>query len=196
MAIKPFVAKNLKINSTEISNDRDLSPSINFSNKITGSYPDDGFKVGYDSDDCKAFIRIDECAGFKIHIEHKDRFVISKKGNIGIGMEPNNSLFSLGGSLSLHYKGIDTDFYTINKKDCIIGVKEVKKNRVEIVLPNSENVKGRILTVKDEHGHASQYPITIRTDTPSLIDNKTEIYVRADYGSITLYCNGSDWFKI
>ena len=70
MAKKPFVAHRLKINTTEISNDRDLSPSINFSNKITGTYPNDGFKVGYDSDDCKAFIHIDECAGFKIHIHH------------------------------------------------------------------------------------------------------------------------------
>ena len=196
MATKPFVTRKLKINTTEVSNDRDLSPSINFSNKITGTYPDDGFKVGYDSDDCKAFIQVDECAGFKIHIHHKDRFIISDKGNIGIGMNPSNCLMHIGGSLGLSYKGIDDRLYTIQRKDCIIGVEKVKHNNVEIMIPNSENIRGRILTVKDEEGQASQYPIRIRADAPSSIDNKFEIDIREDYGSLTIYCNGSDWFKI
>jgi len=193
---KPFAAHRLKINTTEISNDRDLSPSINFSNKITGTHPNDGFKVGYDSDDCKAFIHIDECAGFKIHIHHKDRFVISDKGNIGIDREPSNCTLHIGGSLGMSYKGIDDRLYTIERKDCIIGVEKVKHNNVEIMIPNSENTKGRILIIKDEEGQASQYPIRIRADAPSSIDNKFEIDIREDYGSLTIYCNGSDWFKI
>ena len=196
MATKPFVARKLKINSTEISSDRDLSPSINFSNKITGSYPDDGFKIGYDSDDCNAFIHVDECAGFKINIHHKDRFVISDKGNIGIGRQPSNCLLHVGGSLGLQYIGIEDSLYTIGRKDCIIGIEKVKHNKVEIMIPNSENIKGRVLIIKDEEGQASQYPIRIRADAPSSINNKFEVEIREDYGSLTIYCNGDDWFKI
>jgi hypothetical protein len=196
MAKKPFVARNLKINTTEISSDRDLSPSINFSNKITGSYPDDGFKVGYDSDDCKAFIHIDECAGFKIHIHHKDRFVISDKGNIGIGRQPSNCLLHVGGSLGLQYKGIEDSLYTIGIKDCIIGVEKVKHNKVEILIPNSQNTKGRVLIIKDEEGQASQYPIVVKATSPATINKKIAMTIQDDYGSLTIYCNGSNWFKI
>ena len=196
MAKKPFVARNLRINTTEISSDRDLSPSINFSNKITGSYPDDGFKVGYDSDDCKAYIHIDECAGFKIHIHHKDRFVISDKGNVGIGREPSNCQLHVGGSFGLYYKGIEDVVYTIGRADCIIGVKRVKDQKVEIIIPTEESIKGRVLTIKDEEGQASQYPITVKTTRPATINKKIAMTIQDDYGSLTIYCNGSNWFKI
>ena len=96
----------------------------------------------------------------------------------------------------MNYRGIDDSLYTIDGKDCIIGVEKVKHNNVEIMIPNSENIKGRVLIIKDEEGQASQYPIRIRADAPNSIDNKFEIDIREDYGSLTIYCNGSDWFKI
>jgi hypothetical protein len=96
----------------------------------------------------------------------------------------------------LQYKGIENSLYTIGIKDCIIGVEKVKHNKVEILIPNSQNTKGRVLIIKDEEGQASQYPIRIRAEAPSSINNKFEVNIQEDYGSLTVYCNGSDWFRI
>ena len=71
-----------------------------------------------------------------------------------------------------------------------------KGAKVEIIIPTEESIRGRVLTIKDEEGQASQYPITVKTTRPATINKRIAMTIQDDYGSLTIYCNGSNWFKI
>jgi hypothetical protein len=55
---------------------------------------------------------------------------------------------------------------------------------------------GRRWTIKDESGSAGTYAITVSTEGAETIDGAATISINSNYGSVTLYSNGSNLFII
>lgn len=54
---------------------------------------------------------------------------------------------------------------------------------------------GRTITIVDESGHAGDFPITIDPSGTEKIDGVLTTVILDDFGSITLHCDGSNWFS-
>lgn len=57
-------------------------------------------------------------------------------------------------------------------------------------------VSGRMFIVKDAAGSAATFPITISTEGAETIDGAATISINSNYGSVTLYSNGSNLFVV
>jgi len=57
-------------------------------------------------------------------------------------------------------------------------------------------VAGKTVTIKDESGRASIYPIYIVPSTGEVIDNSTQIQLAINYGSLTMMRKNNNWWII
>jgi hypothetical protein len=65
-----------------------------------------------------------------------------------------------------------------------------------ITLDTDELVSGRMLVIKDTAGGAATFPITISTEGAEKIDGQDTYVINVNYGSVTLYSNGTHWFVV
>ena len=78
--------------------------------------------------------------------------------------------------------------------ETIIAVTNTDAPRT-ITIDSDEVGAGRILIVKDESGGAAANNITIATEATEKIDGQDTKVINTAYGSVSLYCNGADWFS-
>ncbi len=91
---------------------------------------------------------------------------------------------------------INGSTYTVLEKDNIIHSTYSATGAQTITIPTAQLVSGRIITIKDAGGNASVNNITIGTQGTEKIDGSDTAVINSNYGVITLYSNGSNWFKI
>ena len=86
--------------------------------------------------------------------------------------------------------------YTVLESDNIIHSTYSVTGAQTITIPTAQLVSGRIITIKDAGGNANTNNITIGTEGDEKIDGSDTAVINSNYGVITLYSNGSNWFKI
>jgi len=91
---------------------------------------------------------------------------------------------------------VNISAYTILEKDNIIHSTYSATEAQTITIPTAQLVSGRIIVIKDAGGNASVKNITVGTEGDEKIDGSDTAVINSNYGVITLYSNGSNWFKI
>lgn len=84
--------------------------------------------------------------------------------------------------------------YIIQNTDDIIGVTSTAAPRT-MTLPNSGLVTGKSWTIKDESGGAATNNITISGNGAN-IDGSPTFAINTNYGAVTIYYNGSNFFIV
>jgi hypothetical protein len=79
--------------------------------------------------------------------------------------------------------------------DYIIGVTSTAAART-ITLPTAVNVTGRVYIVKDESGGAATNNITVDCTGGQTINGAATNVINTNYGSVTVYSDGANWFTI
>jgi len=85
--------------------------------------------------------------------------------------------------------------YTTVMTDVIVGVTSTS-SAWTITLETDTVTAGRIVIIKDESGAAGTNNITIATEASETIDGAATLVISTNYGSATLYSDGTDWFVI
>lgn len=115
------------------------------------------------------------------------------KGATNIGFR-NAALTQLNGGLAIP-RTTKTANYTTVATDTIVAYTTLAASRVVTLLAAATAGDGFILLVKDESGSASgSVTITVDGNGSETIDGALTKVINAAYGSISLYCNGSNWF--
>ena len=91
---------------------------------------------------------------------------------------------------------VNISAYTILEKDNIIHSTYSATGAQTITIPTAQLVSGRIIVVKDAGGNAGTNNITIETEGAETIDGEANHIINSNYGSVTLYSNGTAWFII
>jgi hypothetical protein len=63
-----------------------------------------------------------------------------------------------------------------------------------LTLPTAQVISGRVIHIKDAGGNAGSNNITIDTEGSETIDGAATLVLSANYESVSLYCDGSNWF--
>ena len=63
-----------------------------------------------------------------------------------------------------------------------------------LTLPTAQVTAGRIIHIKDTGGGASTYNITVDTEGAETIDGAATAVITSNYSSISLFCDGTNWF--
>ena len=93
------------------------------------------------------------------------------------------------------FKEINEPNYSIQSFDEMIGVKYTTQGTGTITLPKIEEVGLRCYTVTDIGGNASEFPISIQTETGDKIENGTTRFISTDFGSLTVFNDGeTGWY--
>jgi len=100
----------------------------------------------------------------------------------------------LAGSLGLTRRAVSADTNSADT-DVIIAVTSTAAART-ITLRTADTVGRRTYIIKDESGGAAANNITVATEGAQLIDGAATYVIATNYGSVTLYSNGSNWFTI
>lgn len=86
------------------------------------------------------------------------------------------------------------DDYTVERDDAIVGVSDTSLPRTIYLTDVASAAQGKVVTVKDESGNASVNPITVVGTSGQLIDDHQNVVIDSDYGSVTFYTDGNQWF--
>lgn len=99
------------------------------------------------------------------------------------------------GSSKSNVTTVNSGTYNLATTDFIVDVTYTATAAVtSLTLPTAQTTSGRIIVVKDSGGNASANNITIDTEGSETIDGSATYVIDADYESINLYSNGSNWF--
>ena len=111
--------------------------------------------------------------------------------------------FDLNGGLStdggrwVNVTTVNSATYDLLTSDDIVSVTYTATGAVtSLTLPTAQTVAGRRITIKDAGGNAGTFSITIDTEGAQTIDGSATAVINGDYGDVTLYCDGSNWFII
>lgn len=83
---------------------------------------------------------------------------------------------------------------TISANDVIIGVTNTDAART-ISTNASDQVKNRILIIKDESGAAGTNNITFDPAGAVTVDGSATKVISTNSGALRLYCDGTNWFS-
>lgn len=103
----------------------------------------------------------------------------------------------LGGFGGVRTTGIQVTtgvLYNVVQADTYIGVNRAAA--FTVALPAAASNRGRTLTIADESGNASTYPITIDPSGAELINGAATLVLGGDYDSVQIRCNGTAWFVV
>ena len=83
--------------------------------------------------------------------------------------------------------------YTVLSSDDIVAVTDTTVART-ITLSNAvSSIASKVIIVKDESGNAGINYITIDTEGSQTIDGQSSIQLQANYNSVSLYSDGTNW---
>jgi len=109
--------------------------------------------------------------------------------NVAIGATTATTAKFTG--LTVGYVSVGSATYTADANTNIIGCN--RAGTIGVTLPAV--AVGRMVTIKDESGNAASNVITI-TPASGLIEGNASYTLNINYGSVTTYCNGTNWFII
>lgn len=110
-------------------------------------------------------------------------------------VEDTNILINFNGSVFYQTTTVNSATYDLTTADYILNVTYTSTGAVtSLTLPTAQAVNGRVIHVKDAAGNASTYTITIDTEGAEKIDGADTKVLNTDYESISMYCDGTNWF--
>ena len=109
--------------------------------------------------------------------------------NVAIGATTATTAKFTG--LTVGYVSVGSATYVADANTNIIGCN--RAGTVAVTLPAV--AIGRLITIKDESGGAASNNITI-TPASGLIEGNASYTLNINYGAVTTYCNGTNWFII
>ncbi|TSC92837.1 MAG: hypothetical protein CEN89_419, partial [Candidatus Berkelbacteria bacterium Licking1014_7] len=113
---------------------------------------------------------------------------------VGIGTTAPNSTLHVAGSQTVKRTATAID-YTILASDYYIGVTSTAAARI-ITLPAAATAAiGKVYIIKDESGGAATNNITIDGNAAETIDGAATKVINANYGSVQIITDGSNWFS-
>ncbi len=131
--------------------------------------------------------------GFEIQKAGSAKLVIDTNGNVGIGTTAPKAKLSVNGSLATKLREVSSAT-TTTITDSIIGVISTS-SPITITLADATTLdSGQEITIKDEGGNAVASNITIATTASQKIDGASTFTIGTNYGSVTLYGNGSNYY--
>lgn len=110
---------------------------------------------------------------------------------VGSSTSPGLHTMDIRGDLGL--KLTESAVNVNSGREVIIGITDTSVART-VTLRTADTVKDRIYIIKDQSGGAGTNNITIATEGSQNIDGDSTLIIGADFGGVTLYCNGSNWF--
>ena len=85
--------------------------------------------------------------------------------------------------------------YQVANDDYFVGVQAAQN--LTITLPDASTLfNGQIMVIKDELENADQYTITIATQVPQLIENRSSVTFTSPGSAMNIYCDGQSKFFI
>jgi hypothetical protein len=91
--------------------------------------------------------------------------------------------------------GVNDANYTATTSDYLIGYTLISAGRT-VTLPAANTMTNKKITIKDESGSAGTYNITVDGSGSETIDGAATKVINTNFGSITMYSNGANWFVI
>jgi hypothetical protein len=122
-----------------------------------------------------------------------ERISIRASGNIGINRTNPLSGLDVVTSLGLKRTATATDYRTAG--DIVVAVTNTSAART-ITLSTADTVGRRTIFVNDESGGAGTNHITVATEGSQKIDGQDTFVIDRDYGAVTVYCDGTNWFTL
>ena len=104
---------------------------------------------------------------------------------------------TIAGSLNHHVISVTSSTYTI-VLDSQYGPEYfgVSSSSTSYVNLPTNVIAGKTITIKDESGRASIYPIYLVPSIGEAIDNSTEVQLAINYGSLTMLRKNNNWWII
>lgn len=97
------------------------------------------------------------------------------------------------GGVEVNRVGPKSAAYTTARDDEIVGV-DSSGGTVTITLDSASAADGHRKTIKDEAGSAGTNAITVDTEGSETIDGSSSVSISSNYGSVTVYSDGTNWF--
>jgi len=104
----------------------------------------------------------------------------------------NNLFYQNSAKRLKRYVSNDSD-YGLNNNDYLVSLENLSASRT-ITLPDAAQVPGQEFLILDESGMAATYNINLATSGGSIFGGSSSI--STDYGSATLFSNGTNYFYI
>jgi len=102
---------------------------------------------------------------------------------------------TFGGGQIVKYTQTNAESLAMTTSDYLVGVITTANTTATITLPTATAAgTGAVYIVKDEAGNASAKALTIATPGAETIDGAAAATISANYDSISLYCNGVNYF--
>ena len=86
-----------------------------------------------------------------------------------------------------------TAAYTTTTSEFLVGV-DTTSAAVTITLGSATVTSGRVVIINDEGGSAGTNNITVATEGSETIDGAATQTIAANYGTLRLYSDGTNWF--
>jgi len=119
---------------------------------------------------------------------------IPAAGNVGINTTVPKSTLTVNGSLATQLQEVSAST-TLTSSSSIVGVIATSTSHVVITLPDATTVAvGSVVTVTDEIGAASSYPITVAAAAGQYINGKATTTIATNQMSLDFYGNGTNWY--
>jgi hypothetical protein len=98
-------------------------------------------------------------------------------------------------SNTLQRVGVSDANYTATSSNYLIGFTSLSTGRT-VTLPAASTMNNKTIIVKDESGSAGAHNITVEGAGSETIDGAAAKTISTNFGSITMYSNGVNWFVI
>jgi len=100
------------------------------------------------------------------------------------------------GGMIYNYTQVSDATYTTTATDYYVGCQRTADGACTITLATSSMIPGRTVVVLDEGQNAGSNNITIDTEGSELINNATSTTISSNGGSLTIVCNGVNWYTL
>ena len=96
----------------------------------------------------------------------------------------------------LYVSEVTSATHTTIQSDQFIPVSYTATGAVTITLSLLSRIEGNAITVKDIGGNATNCNITIATEGSEKIDGYDTYTINGNYDSVTMICDGSNWWLV
>ncbi len=161
---------------------------VGFNSNDSGSYTDAIAYLAASPKDVDASHTVTNAYGLKV------------EDQTGIGITNGYAIHTAGGEHVLdggmtHKRTATASDLTADIDDYLIAVTDTSISRT-ITLPTAAVSEGKTYIIKDESGLAGTNSIDIDTEGSETIDGAASKTINSNYGSATVYSDGSNWFSI
>lgn len=125
-----------------------------------------------------------------------DQLRLNTDGNVGIGIASPSQKFTINGDIGIKRTASAVDYNpSILTDDYLIAITDTSVARAVTIstedVQSGSTANPRIMIIKDESGNAGTNNITVSGETGN-IDGSASFAIAANYGSITIYADGTN----